>query len=55
MSAAAQLRRKASLITRPEYLVLQQRLFEVRDGIIRLMGEYRAEWRRRFGPDSFRR
>ena len=55
MSAAAQLRREVSLITRPEYLVLQQRLFEVRDGIIRLMGEYRAEWRRRFGPDSFRR
>jgi hypothetical protein len=55
MSAAVQLRRKASLITRSEYLVLQQRLFEVRDGIIRLMGEYRAEWRRRFGPDSFRR
>src|SRR2546423_134860 len=55
MSAAVQLRRKASLITRPEYLVLQQRLFEVRDGIIRLMGEYRAEWRRRFGPVSFRR
>src|SRR5436309_8835416 len=44
MSAAAQLRREVSLITRPEYLVLQQRLFEVRDGIIRLMGEYRAEW-----------
>ena len=55
MSAAVQLRRKASLITRAEYVVLQQRLFEVRDGIIRLMGEYRAEWRRRFGPDSFRR
>jgi hypothetical protein len=55
MSAAVQLRRKAGLITRSEYLVLQQRLFEVRDGIVRLMGEYRAEWRRRFGPDSFRR
>jgi uncharacterized protein (DUF1810 family) len=55
MSAAVQLRRKASLINRSEYLVLQQRLFEVRDGIIRLMGEYRAEWRRRFGPDSFQR
>ena len=54
MSAAVQLRRKAGLITRSEYLVLQQRLFEVRDGIVRLMGEYRAEWRRRFGPDSFR-
>jgi hypothetical protein len=28
---------------------LQKRLFEVRDGIISLMGEYRGEWRRRFG------
>ncbi|HJY53756.1 MAG TPA: hypothetical protein VKD89_07015 [Candidatus Udaeobacter sp.] len=56
MNAALQLRRKAAgLISRSEYLVLQQRLFQVRDGIVRLMGEYRAEWRRRFGPDSFRR
>ena len=56
MNAAVQLRRKpAGLISRSEYWVLQQRLFEVRDGIVRLMGEYRAEWRRRFGPDSFRR
>jgi len=55
MNAAAQLRKAAGLISRSEYLVLQQRLFEVRDGIVSLMGEYRAEWRRRFGPDSFRR
>jgi hypothetical protein len=55
MTAAAQLRKGAGLITRSEYLVLQQRLFEVRDGIVSLMGEYRAEWRRRFGPDSFQR
>src|SRR3954465_13426980 len=55
MSAAAQLRKAAGLISRSDYLVLQQRLFEVRDGIVSLMGEYRAEWRRRFGPDSFRR
>src|SRR5437660_5492798 len=55
MNAAAQLRKNAAgLITKSDYLVLQQRLFEVRDGIIRLMGEYRAEWRRRFGPGSFR-
>jgi len=55
MNAAVQLRRKAAgLITKSDYLVLQQRLFEVRDGIIRLMGEYRAEWRRRFGPGNFR-
>jgi hypothetical protein len=55
MNGAAQLRKAAGLISRSEYLVLQQRLFEVRDGIVSLMGEYRAEWRRRFGPDSFRR
>ncbi len=55
MHAAAQLRKAAALISRSEYSVLQQRLFEVRDGIVSLMGEYRAEWRRRFGPDTFRR
>jgi hypothetical protein len=55
MTAAAQLRKNAKLISRPEYLVLKQRLFEVRDGIVSLMGEYRAEWRRRFGSDSFPR
>ena len=55
MNAASELRKAAGLISRSQYLVLQQRLFEVRDGIVSLMGEYRAEWRRRFGPDSFRR
>src|SRR5262245_19390278 len=55
MNPASQLRKAAALISRSEYLVLQQRLFEVRDGIVSLMGEYRAEWRRRFGPDSLRR
>src|SRR6266852_3384806 len=35
MNAAVQLRRKAAgLITKSDYLVLQQRLFEVRDGIV---------------------
>jgi len=28
---------------------LQARLFHIRDGIITLMGEYRMEWRKRFG------
>jgi hypothetical protein len=54
MEAAAQLRKPARRISRSQYAVLQQRLFRVRDGIIALMGEYRAEWRRRFGPESFR-
>ncbi len=48
MEAAAQLLAN-QLITPGQYSVLQQRLFQVRDGIISLMGEYRGEWRRRFG------
>jgi hypothetical protein len=48
MDAAAQLLSE-KLITSPQHSVLQQRLFQVRDGIITLMGEYRGEWRRRFG------
>ena len=48
MDAAAQLL-SDKLITSAQYSVLQQRLFQVRDGIICLMGEYRGEWRRRFG------
>jgi hypothetical protein len=54
MDAAAQLRKPAGLITRSQYAVLQQRLFQVRDGIVTLMGEYRGEWRRRFGSEDFR-
>jgi len=42
------------LITARQYSVLQQRLFHVRDGIITLTGEYRCEWRRRFGSEGFR-
>jgi hypothetical protein len=51
-SAAKLLSKK--LIAARQYAVLQQRLFQVRDGIITLMGEYRGEWRRRFGPEGFR-
>jgi hypothetical protein len=29
--------------------VLNQRLFQIRDGTIQLMGEYRIEWRKRYG------
>jgi len=54
MEAAAQLRKPAGRISRSQYAVLQQRFFRVRDGIVALMGEYRAEWRRRFGPEGFR-
>jgi hypothetical protein len=48
MEAAAQLL-SDKLISASQHTVLQQRLFQVRDGIISLMGEYRGEWRRRFG------
>ncbi len=54
MEAAAQLQKPAGQITRSQYAVLQQRLFQVRDGIISLMGEYRGEWLRRFGSDGYR-
>ncbi|HEV2095616.1 MAG TPA: hypothetical protein VGQ82_03855 [Chthoniobacterales bacterium] len=37
------------LITPRQHAALMQRLFHVRDGVISLMGEYRGEWRRRFG------
>ena len=37
------------LISPRQHAILQQRLFQVRDGIITLMGEYRGEWLRRFG------
>ena len=48
MEAGAQLL-SDKLITPQQHAVLQQRLFEVRDGIITLMGQYRGEWLRRFG------
>src|SRR4029077_1631554 len=54
MAAAAQVRKPAGQITRAQYAVLQQRLFQVRDGIVTLMGEYRGEWRRRFGSEGYR-
>jgi hypothetical protein len=42
------------LVAAAQHAVLQQRLFQVRDGIITLMGEYRGEWRRRFGSEGYR-
>jgi hypothetical protein len=54
MDAAVQLRQPSALITAAQHSALQQRLFQVRDGIITLMGEYRSEWRRRFGSEGFR-
>ncbi len=48
LEAATQLRREKSL-ARVQFGALQQRLFQVRDGIILLMGEFRGEWLRRYG------
>lgn len=48
MEAAGQMQSER-LVTPRQYAVLMQRLFQVRDGIITLMGEYRGEWLRRFG------
>jgi len=45
--AAALLRERR--ISVAQHAVLLQRRFQVRDGIITLIGEYRGEWRRRFG------
>jgi hypothetical protein len=53
MEASAQLLSE-KLITAAQHSALQQRLFQVRDGIIILMGQYRGEWRRRFGSEGFR-
>ena len=48
MEAAGQLLAER-LISPRQHAVVKQRLFQVRDGIISLMGEYRGEWLRRFG------
>ena len=48
MEGAVQLLTERQISPR-QHAVLTQRLFQVRDGIITLMGEYRGEWLRRFG------
>jgi len=48
MEAASQLQREVKL-EEERYGVLTQRLFQIRDAIIGLMGDYRAEFRRRYG------
>ena len=47
IEAAMQLRREVRMDA-DRFGALNQRLFHIRDGIIQLMGEYRAEWRRRY-------
>jgi hypothetical protein len=48
MEAAVQLRSEVNL-SKERFALLNTRLFQIRDGIIALMGEYRTEWRRRYG------
>jgi len=48
MDAAVMLRNEITL-SKDRFAVLNSRLFQIRDGIIALMGEYRSEWRRRYG------
>jgi len=50
LEGAVQLR-KDGKIENDRFGPLSQRLFRIRDGIIQLMGEYRAEWRRRYEPE----
>jgi hypothetical protein len=53
LEAAAQLIAEKS-ITGEQHSALRQRIFQVRDGIILLMGEFRGEWMRRYGSEGFR-
>jgi len=48
MDAAVQLEKEVKL-SPVGFASLTQRLFQIRDGIIQLMGENRIEWRRRYG------
>jgi hypothetical protein len=48
MEAGAQLKKEVPLPAE-RYTTLSHRLFQIRDGIITLMGEFRSEWRRRYG------
>jgi hypothetical protein len=50
LEAAMQLRREGR-IDAEQFANLNQRLFHIRDGIIELMGQFRAEFRRRFDPE----
>jgi hypothetical protein len=50
IDAAMQLRKEGA-IDGERFGTLNQRLFQIRDGIIQLMGEFRTEWRRRYDPE----
>ncbi|HEY1583443.1 MAG TPA: hypothetical protein VGF73_10135 [Chthoniobacterales bacterium] len=48
LDASGQLLAEKS-ITPEQYVAVKQRIFQVRDGVILLMGEFRGEWLRRYG------
>ncbi len=48
MEAGAQLKKELKF-SDERHAMLNHRLFQIRDRIIALMGEYRSEWRRRYG------
>jgi len=48
MEAGVQLKGELNLEAE-RFATLTHRLFQIRDGIITLMGEFRSEWRRRYG------
>ncbi len=50
IDAAIQLR-KDDALDAERFGTLNHRLFQIRDGIIQLMGEFRIEWRRRYDPE----
>jgi len=48
LEAGTQLKKEIRL-SAARFATLNHRLFQIRDGIITLMGEFRSEWRRRYG------
>ena len=48
LDAGAQLKKEIRLDA-DRFSTLNHRLFQIRDGIVTLMGEFRSEWRRRYG------
>jgi hypothetical protein len=50
IEGAVQLKKEINLSSE-RYATLIHRLFQIRDGIVSLMGEFRSEWRRRFGEN----
>lgn len=48
LEAGVQLKKEVKLSAK-RFSMLNQRLFQIRDGIVTLMGEFRTQWRQRYG------